>query len=351
MRKVPICPSNVYGDGRHPTEVEKDIEQTRTWKDMVNKLGSSHIKPVPPPVIPGGFSDGSKSEDPQTDSEGDVDELLCLVREGGVEFLNQLLAKAVPPDLETPDTANVREWTFRDIIKMPKDAQKEWKQVCREELDSLCRCEVFELVDPPKGCKVIKNQWVFDLKSDGRKKARLVAKGFSQVEGIDYDTIFSPVVWFETVQLMVALAALKNWHITGLDIKTAFLYGELDEELYMEQPEGFKVKGHEGKVLRLKRAIYGLKQAALAWWKALDKSMSELGITCLHSESGIFVNKDQSIIVIIYIDNILFLGADKQKLLKVKELFMKRWECRDLGDAQEFLRMRIRWKNGKIYLD
>jgi len=106
-RKVPTHPGNVYRDGRHPTEVEKDIEQTRTWKDMVNKPGSSCIKPVPPPVIPGGFSDGSESEDPQTDSEGDVDELLRLAREEGVEFLNQLLAKAVPPDLETPDTANV----------------------------------------------------------------------------------------------------------------------------------------------------------------------------------------------------------------------------------------------------
>jgi len=106
-RKVPTCPSNVYGDGRHPTEVEKDIEQTRTWKDMVNKPGSSCIKPVAPLVIPGGFSDGPESEDPQTDSEGDVDDLLRLAREGGVEFLNQLLAKAVPSDLKTPDTANV----------------------------------------------------------------------------------------------------------------------------------------------------------------------------------------------------------------------------------------------------
>ncbi len=101
----------------------------------------------------------------------------------------------------------------------------------------------------------------------------------------------------------------------------------------MKQPEGFKVKGHEGKVLRLKHAIYGLKQAALAWWKALDKSMGELGFTHLCSDSSIFVNKDQSIIVIIYVDDVLFLGADKQKLLKIKELFMKRWECRDLGDA------------------
>src|SRR6266851_9953963 len=124
---------------------------------MVNKPGSSHIKPVPPPVIPGGISDGPESEDPQIDSEGDVDKLLRLAREEGVEFLNQLLAKAVPPDLETPDTANMREWTFRDIIKMPKDVQKEWKQACHKELDSLCRYKVFKLVDPPKGHKVIKN--------------------------------------------------------------------------------------------------------------------------------------------------------------------------------------------------
>jgi hypothetical protein len=150
---------------------------------------------------------------------------------------------------------------------MPSASQKEWKQACHEELESLHRCKVFELVDLPAGRKVIKNRWVFDLKSDGRKKARLVTKGFSQVEGIDYDEIFSPVVWFETVQMMIALAALKNWHITRLDVKTAFLYGELDEELYMEQPEGFKVQGQDRKVMRLKCAIYGLKQAALAWWK------------------------------------------------------------------------------------
>ena len=234
---------------------------------------------------------------------------------------------------------------------MPSASQKEWKQACHEELESLRRRKVFELVDPPAGHRVIKNRWLFDLKSDGHKKARLVAKGFSQVEGIDYDDIFSPVVRFETVRMMIALAALKNWHITGLDVKTAFLYGELNEELYMEQPESFKLNGQEHKVMRLKRAIYGLKQAALAWWKALDKSMAALGLTRLLSDSGLFVNKDKTIIAIVYVDDVLFLRADKPKLLRVKEQFMKAWECRDLGDTQEFLRMRIQRKGGKIYLD
>jgi len=86
-------------------------------------------------------------------------------------------------------------------------------------------------------------------KSDGHKKARLVAKGFSQIEGIDFDHIFSPVVQYESVHLLLAVAALENWHIEGLDIKSAFLYGQLDEEIYIEQPEGFKIHGQEWKVL------------------------------------------------------------------------------------------------------
>jgi hypothetical protein len=107
--------------------------------------------------MPGGISNGPESEDLQTDSEGEVDNFLYLAKEGEIEFLNQLLAKAIPPDSESPNTANVHEWTFRDILNMPKDAQVEWKQACREELESLRRCKVIELVDPPKDCKVIKN--------------------------------------------------------------------------------------------------------------------------------------------------------------------------------------------------
>ena len=125
----------------------------------------------------------------------------------------------------------------------------------------------------------IRNRWVFDIKPDGQKCACLVAKGFSQIEGIDYEELFSPVVRYESVRIIFALTALEQWHLEAVDVKTVFLYGKLDEEIYMQQPEGFMQKGHKKLVLRLNHAIYRLKQAALAGWKELEASMKRLGFT------------------------------------------------------------------------
>jgi len=103
-------------------------------------------------------------------------------------------------------------------------------------------------VDLPKGRKAVKNCWVFNIKPDGCYRSCLVAKGFSQVEGIDFDELFSPVVCYETVRLLLAVAALENLDIQSVDIKTAYLYGDLDEEIYIKQPEDFKLPGKENKV-------------------------------------------------------------------------------------------------------
>ena len=154
-------------------------------------------------------------------------------------------------------------------------------------------------------------------------------KGFSQVEGLGFNQVFSPVVHFETVHLMLALAALENWYITGLDIQSAYLYG-MDEEIYMEQPKGFAVPGQECKVLHLWHALYGLKQASLAWWHTLDESLKELGFECLKSEAGIFFYKKKGINVvvgIIYIDDALFCGPNKAIVDSIIAQFMLKREC------------------------
>jgi len=180
---------------------------------------------------------------------------------------------------------------YKDIARLLSQLWKQWKKACQEELEALHKCKVFELADLPKGCKAIKNRWVFTTKSDGCKKARLVAKGFSQIKGINIDQIPSPVVQYEFVCLLLVAAALEGWHIEGLNVKSAFLYRQLDEEIYMEQPEGFKIHGQKQKVLCLCQAICGLKQAALAWWKKLLTSMCKIGFERSQSDAGIFIHK------------------------------------------------------------
>jgi len=132
---------------------------------------------------------------------------------------------------------------YKVIARLPSQLWEQWKEACQEELEALRKCKVFELANLPKGCKAIKNCWIFMTKSNGHKKARLVAKGFSQ--------IFSLVVWYKSIHLLLAAAALKGWHIERLDVKSVFLSGQLDEEIYIEQLKGFKIHGQERKVLRL----------------------------------------------------------------------------------------------------
>ena len=138
---------------------------------------------------------------------------------------------------------------------------------------------------------------------------------------------------------MLVLAALHDWEMEALDIKTAFLFRELDEELYMVQPEGFVIQGQESKVCHLWKAIYGLKQAALQWNKQLHKSLVILGFKHCVLDSGIYVRiigKD-IIIIIIYVDDALFMGSNIKQILDHKKRFMKKWESCDLGEAKEYL--------------
>jgi hypothetical protein len=149
------------------------------------------------------------------------------------------------------------------------------------------------------------------------------------------------------VRLLLALSALEDWEIKALDVKTAFLYGNLDEELYMEQPEGFVVKGQERKVYRLLKALYGLKQA--------NKSLTKLGFKRCLSESGVYTLKqnNHTLVVILYVDDVLFMGNNMLLLKEKKNAFMKMWECRDLVPISEYLHMKIvrNRKEQKLIID
>jgi Reverse transcriptase (RNA-dependent DNA polymerase) len=381
LRKASTHTGNVYGELQDPIDIEQDISHEAWWEcytsgasspEDASPLQLPEDTPSEPPraATPLEYADPKQGEQEETSPSGltessngtnsseSVDRILFhwqglnfLMKEGGVHYLNYLLAKADTPNSELSDVSKVREWSYKDLLRLPTSQQKEWMDACHQELDSLRKHNVYDLINPPPGRRIIQNHWAFDRKTDGRKWAYLVAKGFSQIEGIDYDDIFSPVVRYESVRLIVALAALQHWHMSSVDVKTAFLYGELDEELFMKQPEGFKKKGQEHKVFHLKWALYGLKQAALQWWRALDRSMEAIGFKHLKSDLGVFVlmhSGRPEIIVIVYVDDAVFLGWQKHLVNNYKECFMYTWECRELGETKEFLKVRINCLKGVI---
>ena len=152
-----------------------------------------------------------------------------------------------------------------------------WIKVMQEEMNSLWKNDTYELTELPKGRKSLKNKWVFKLKNDDEKlskyKACLVVKGFSQKQGIDFDEIFSSIVKMCLIRVILGLATSMNLELEQLDVETAFLHGDLDEEIFMEQPEGFKVKGKENMIIKLKKSLYRLKQAPWQWHKKFDSFM------------------------------------------------------------------------------
>jgi len=154
----------------------------------------------------------------------------------------------------------------------------------------------WELVDPPVGCRPIGLKWVYKVKRDERGaiakyKARLVARGFVQREGIDFEEVFAPVARMESIRLLLAMVATKYWRIHHLDVKSAFLNGELAETVFVKQAPGFAVKGAEHKVLKLRKALYGLRQAPRAWNAKLDPTLGELGFTRCATEHTLYTRR------------------------------------------------------------
>ena len=231
----------------------------------------------------------------------------------------------------------------REAMRSP-DAEK-WKLAEQKEYNSLIENKTWVLVPRPKDRQVVANRWVYDIKHDGRYKARLVAKGFTQVWGEDYNETFSPVARFESIRYLFAHATLNNWYSETMDVETAFLNGDLDQVIYMEQPEGWAVRGKENYVCLLKKAIYGLKQASRQWNIKIHQSLLDLGFSRTYSDAGVYVYRrqggDSVTIVVLYVDDLLIFGDRPKHIKQVKDTLSSQYKMTDLGPVQRFLGLRI----------
>jgi transposase InsO family protein len=222
---------------------------------------------------------------------------------------------------------------------------KKWKDAAEDELKSLDSNEVWDLVDLPTGRTPIGSKWVLKIKrkSDGtidRFKARLVAQGYAQQYGIDYEQTFSPVARLSTVRTLISYATQRNLKIYQMDVKTAYLNGILEEEVYMKQPPGFE-KG--SKVCKLKKSLYGLKQSGRCWYQNLNDHLLARGFVTGDADSCLYILKQGNDIdiICIYVDDILILSSNSANASAIKTWLNTNYEMKDLGELHYFLGIKI----------
>ncbi|KAJ6791386.1 Uncharacterized protein M6B38_244565 [Iris pallida] len=236
--------------------------------------------------------------------------------------------------------------TYEEAISSP-DAPF-WKEAINNEYNSIMENNTWFLADLPLGSKPIGCKWIFKkkLRADGtieKFKARLVAKGFTQKKELDYFDTYSPVARISSIRTLLALASIHDMLIHQMDVKTAFLNGDLEEEIYMEQPEDFIAKGQEKKVCRLVKSFYGLKQAPKQWHNKFDKVIIEFGFVpnkydkCLYSKN---TNKS-CVILCLYVDDILILGSSLELINNTKNYLSNQFDMKDLGEANLILGMQV----------
>ncbi|KAL8088682.1 hypothetical protein AgCh_038452 [Apium graveolens] len=278
-------------------------------------------------VDPGSSSTPNKVEEPRRSKRAKV------VKDFGSDFI----------------TYNVEDepLTFRQA----KDSSesRHWKGAVKSEIDSIISNGTWELVDLPPGCSTIGCKWIFKrkLNPDGsinKYKARLVAKGFRQMEGIDYFDTYSPVARMTTIRMLIALASVHGLIIHQMDVKTAFLHGDLEEEIYMDQPEGFVASGNERKVCRLVKSIYALKQAPIDWHKKFDETVLDFKFFLVNeSDKCVYykVRGNDCVFVCLYVDDILLFGTNIEIINETKSFLKMHFEMKDMGDASVILGIKL----------
>ena len=223
-----------------------------------------------------------------------------------------------------------------------------WYNAMKDELDSMKSNEVWDLVELPKGVQAIGCKWVYKTKRDSlgnieRYKARLVAKGFTQKEGIDYTETFSLVSKKDSLRIILALVAHLDLELQQMDVKTAFLNSDIEEEVYMKQPEGFSSREGEHLVCKLKKSIYGLKQASRQWYYKFHGVITSFGFIENPMDQCIYqkVSGSKTCFLVLYVDDILLATNDKGMMHGVKQFLSKNFDMKDMGETSYVIGIKI----------
>ncbi|GJR55772.1 putative ribonuclease H-like domain-containing protein [Tanacetum coccineum] len=232
-----------------------------------------------------------------------------------------------------------------------------WVEAMQEELLQFKLQKVWILVDLPKGHRAIGTKWVYRNKKDERgivirNKARLVAQGHTQEEGIDYDEVFAPVARIEAIRIFLAYASYMGFMVYQMDVKSAFLYGQIEEEVYVCQPPGFEDPDHPNKVYKVVKALYGLHQAPRAWYDTLATYLLSNGFQRGQIDQTLFIkrHKGHILLVQIYVDDIIF-GSTKKELCDEFEKLMKdKFQMSSMGELTFFLGLQVQQKKNGIFI-
>ncbi|CCH61857.1 hypothetical protein TBLA_0F03190 [Henningerozyma blattae CBS 6284] len=226
---------------------------------------------------------------------------------------------------------------------MKSSDSEKWLAACEKELESFNALDVYNLVPLPEGRQCLGSRWVFTMKDDGRYKSRLVAQEYKQKIGIDYYETFAPVVRYASVRLFLAIADQFSLSVHKMDADTAFLKSEIDGDVYIKQPQGFVDPTHPEYVRKLKKGMYGLKQAPLLWNRHIHHTLTELGFQRHAIEHCFYFRYSTTglILIALYVDDLLIAAPDNDSLDIVKCTLKIYYSMKDLGPVNNFLGINV----------
>ena len=246
--------------------------------------------------------------------------------------------------------------SYNEAIRSPH--AENWRKAMQAEYESLMDNNTWTLVDEPEDQQVLPGKWVYKVKyrANGqvdKLKARYVAKGYAQIEGIDFFGTYAPTCKPETFRILLATAARKDLYLGQMDVKSAYLHSKIEEEIYLEQPDGFVKKANSGQklVCKLNKSIYGLKQAAKNWYEALTSLLLKKGFKRSCNDYCLFVRKEENgtfSYVIVWVDDIVVAGATEEAVNEIKSMLNENFKMDDLN---WFLGMQILRSHDKITVD